>query len=389
MNKIELRFILDEYGKGNKIEDSKYKIEFKNDEYIVTESENEILRFSLFESLNINDVDKSMLKSDFKEKYSLARLLKNFFSLDFSDPKLIVCYLNGKVHFVIEDDNKIFDYCLNIIINKNIYYNVFDIQEKNRISKFDLYNLINIVDSLQLNKNIVEILGNSDYFLNSLKNSKEFSYLNEKYDSYGRNKKNMVLYGDNIDCMMFKADDFFSDKRVIQDKIDEFTLSKKDLSNSIEYDSKSKSYIVKGEPDYRFYILSDFVKERKIRKILLSDERYFGCHENSFILSYFVKKHGYENVYIVSGKRKANDTDYLLHSWVEVDEYVLDFNGNMVMKQDEYYELFDAVIINRTLFDDMNEYIDIIESKMGLSFPPIMYNYFGNLMADELKKKMF
>lgn len=389
MNKIELRFILNEFGKGNKIEDSKYKIEFKNDEYIVTESENEILRFSLFESLNINDVDKSMLKSDFREKYSLARLLKNFFSLDFSDPKLIVCYLNGKVHFVIEDSNKIFDYSLNIIMDKNVYYNLFDIQEKNRISKFDLYNLINIVDSLQLNKNIVEILGNSDYFLNSLKNSKEFSYLNEKYDSYGRNKKNMVLYGDNIDCMMFKADDFFSDKRVIQDKIDEFTLSKKDFSNSIEYDSKSKSYIVKGEQDYRFYILSDFVRERKIRKILLSDERYFGCHENSFILSYFVKKHGYENVYIVSGKRKANDTDYLLHSWVEVDGYVIDFNGNMVMKQEEYYELFDAVIINRTLFDDMNEYIDIIESKMGLSFPPIMYNYFGNLMADELKKKMF
>lgn len=385
----ELRFILNEFGKGNRIENPNYKIEFKNNEYRIMESEKELLRFTLFDSLNVNSVDKAILLSDSREKKSFNRILKNFFSLDLSDPIFIICYLDNKIYYVIEDNNTILDYSLNLIMNKESYYKLFNIKEINRINKFDLYNLINIIDSLNLNHRFIEILSNSTKFLDSLKSKEEFSFLNGKYDSYGRNKKNMLLYGDEIDCMMFQADDFFSENRVIQDKIDEFTLSKKDFSNSIEYDSKSKSYIVKGEQDYRFYILSDFVRERKIRKILLSDERYFGCHENSFVLSYFVKKHGYENVYIVSGKRKANDTDYLLHSWVEVDGYVLDFNSNMVMKQDEYYELFDAVIINRTLFDDMNENIDIIESKMGLSFPPIMYNYFGNLMADELKKKMF
>lgn len=135
-------------------------------------------------------------------------------------------------------------------------------------------------------------------------------------------------------------------------------------------------------------MLSDKISDSKLKKQLLSESRYHNCHENTPKVAASLDEETRKKAYIVGGKIKCNDIDYLYHSWVEIDDLsaVIDFNNNIIMKKEDYYKLFGAISINKTNILDMMQIIEMVCLKAKLRFHQANLNYFGNEIMNDLKK---
>ena len=358
-----------------------FKVCVENGTYLLKKGEVPVFNFRTFDSLNITDFDRDTLKTNKRKEFSFTRTIKNLFSLDIANSVLIICWSKERSYYaVIESRNEIYDYGLNLIMDEEIYFKVFDVKKVSKTSKSDVYFIIRMLNKLDQNDYLLNALICSDLFIKELKSK---TGINTLYTSYVLNLNNFAIIGDELDCMFFQAIDFYNSKRKLYDTIDNFTLNGKELNDGITYDFDNKAYRLE---EYSFNLLSDYIKERKLKRILLSDKRYFGCQENSIKLAFLLKYHNIDDVFVVGGKRKANDVDYLFHSWVEVDNYVLDFNSNLVMEKSQYYELYNAIDINRERIENIDECIELAETFYGLQLHPILYNYFSSFLQTDLKK---
>ena len=130
------------------------------------------------------------------------------------------------------------------------------------------------------------------------------------------------------------------------------------------------------------------VIDNKIKEKLLSNARYNECHQNSTIIACILNEEDKKTAYVVGGKIKENEIDYLNHSWVEIDNknIVIDFNHNIIMNRDKYYKLFEAYPISKTLISEMEDIIKFVYGSACLNVHPMDINYFGKELMNDLKR---
>lgn len=297
--------------------------------------------------------------------------------MNLNNSRLVLCNSNNFLFSIIiysnKDEEMVIDYKNNLVMKKDDYFEIFNIKVLNEVDKLDLYKLFQLIDYVD---NIYCYLLFSKEICKDL--SRNFKFINETYDENGINKSIYMLFDD---CIFFQEIDYINEKMDIINKIDEFTLGNE--VEDIKYNGVS--YEISG---YSFYILSDYIVNEKMCNILKSKDRYGECHTNSIKLSFLLKYLGENDIYIVGGKIKVNEIDYIYHSWIEIPSknVVIDFNRNMIMKIEDYYNLFSSISINKTHVDEMSDILDLLND---FDFYPSIINYFGdNIIKDIIKSKV-
>lgn len=352
--------------------------------------------FAVFSDWDLQEFDKRILESGEGDKWALIRSLKLACSMDLVNPKIVVGSSLSETYSLLillseNGDEKVIDYSKNIIMNKKDYYEVFSYQEFNIIDKSDLYNIYFILDLLQDSSHIYEYLLFTKQIFSELAKMDCFSFLMEKYDRDGLNNHNNVLLGNASDCLFFINDDFgkmqYSD---LQYELDEFTKRPVGDTEHISYNCDLGVYELREKSFgfFTFKLLSDIVCDQGLRDELLSDSRYHKCHSNAVLVARFLSSEDKSSAYVVGGKFRENECDYLYHSWVEVDSknIVIDFNHNVIMNRDKYYKLFEAKPISKTLIDEIDDSIKFVESTQLFDFHIFMVNYFGKEIVSDLKR---
>ena len=345
-------------------------------------------KFTLLSDEHIQKVDKQRLHKHSKRyKESILRTLKIFGSQNSKYNKLIVAKTNvDNFLCIIEHNNKIIDYSKNIIMDKDDYYELFDVTELNILDRFDVYLIYNIMDDLGIYNALDKLLLCNKEIIEDI--SKNYDY-KIKYDSLGINSKNYYLFANDCDALFISSDDSGTWKYdYVRNILANFALNPKEKSKYI-INLKNKKYkCILPFMTFNFKLLSDLIQDEKVKENLLSENRYGKCHQNSI----YVAK-GFDNtndesltVYIVGGMQKANELDSAYHSWVELiypdREYVVDYNANLIINKKDYYKIFGATVIERTEINEYKEIEDNFIDKLDLD----MYNMFMNMMGKEFNK---
>ncbi len=353
--------------------------------------------FELLSERNLQPYDKEILQTDKKNTYYLARVLKLFYSLPWQNPSLIIGTSNNEINVVVSFNEegflKIADYKNNLIMAKNEYYELFNFQELNTLNKFEIYTIANFLKDTNTDNLIFKYLIFSKELLQDLKKKNIYPYLSQTYDENGFNYHNYTWIGNDCDNVFFcRVDCYHKKYEKIVDEISAFTQNPQNEREHIKILIKDALYSY-SEPDFgnfSFSLISDIFLEPKIKEELLSIKRYHNCHNNANIFARIYQSENKSNVFIVGGKIKENENDYLYHSWIEVEEenkwLVIDWNENLIIAKDTYYKLFEAYPIAKTSAQEMDEIIKIT-TKAGLSFPLMDLNYFGKEIKNDLLKR--
>lgn len=130
---------------------------------------------------------------------------------------------------------------------------------------------------------------------------------------------------------------------------------------------------------YNFILLDYFLKDEKEK--LRSEERLGKCIYNSICLA-----RNYDGKCKVIIGYLENNTDRILHSIFMNCEmknnFILDYTMNIVMKEEDYMELFDFKIINEISGEDIKKDINFIPKVISSKF----YLCFRNEIIKDLKK---
>lgn len=377
------------------LKNSQIKLSNKG-EYIFTYKEKEYF-FSLLEDKKIQQVDKEILKNKkIRLQEHLKRSLKLACSMDLINPKIVIGkskmdVLNIIIIYQEKGIEKIIDYKLNLIMNKDDYYELFNFKDINVVTKYDLYNIYHILKIRKDYQYLIEYLIFTKEIFNELSKKEEYSFLNQKYDKNGINRKNTFLIGDNSDNTFFTNKDNYNRKyEEILKEIDSFTKNPAPRKKHIKHDENATRYIFteKSFGFFKFSLLSDGIDSEEEKQKLLSDKRYHHCHSNSIILAASLSEEDKEQAYVVSGKIRCNDIDYYYHSWIEIDNknVVIDYNRNIIMNRDKYYKLYGAISINKTLIKELQENLEIISQIQDDSLNLLLTNYFNKEIAHDIKK---
>lgn len=353
--------------------------------------------FSVFSDYNLQKFDKKILKSSKRYKLSVFRSLKLACSMDLVNPRIAIGNsLVGTDVLIIFQENgidKVIDYESNLMMKKEDYYELFHYSELNVLDKSDLYNIYYVIQRMGEDEHInpLEFFTSTKEVFNELSKQEDFHFLDEKYDSKGENEHNHFLLGTDSDCLFFQKEDSNKKYAKLISELDKFTENPTIKPKHITYDKKKNQYRLK-ERNFEFFtfdILSDMIDDQTIKEKLLSNSRYGSCHKNAVIIARALKEEDKKTAYVVAGKIKINEIDYFRHSWVEIDEknIVIDFNHNIVMNREEYYKLFEAEKISRTLISEMEDMIQTIvfDAKFD-TMQQIYVNYFGEEVMRDLKK---
>lgn len=351
--------------------------------------------FSVFSDYKLQKIDKKVLESSKRIEEQLFRSLKLACSMDLVNPRIAIGNsLIGPFHILIIFQDKgidrVIDYTTNLVMNKNDYYELFNYCELNTVDKFDLYNIYCMIDEFNDYEHIYEYLIFTKEIFNELSKKEPFEFLTKKYDINGFNNHNNILLGDNGDSLFFRDEDVYNMKydKIIWE-LDSFTENPTEKSKYILYDNKKEKYKIKRKFGFfTFDLLSNMICDKEVKEQLLSKDRYNKCHQNAIMIARLLSEEDKKTTYIVGGKFKVNEIDYLLHSWIEIDEknVVIDFNHNIVMNRDEYYKLYKVQPISKTIISEMEDIIETVIYDAKLYVHPIVLNYFGRELMSDLKK---
>lgn len=368
-------------------DDNKYIFSFNDNEY----------EFQLFSSLNLQKCDIKILKSHKKtEKYFFYRTLKLACSMDLTNPRVVIGkVIDSYVDLIIlckeKGEEKVLDYRRNLIMTKDDYYKIFNFREFNIVTKPELLNIYNIINATTKNySNIFKYLLFTKKVFKELSKDDKFKLLTEKYDENGINRNNCILFGDNSDNIFFSPFDFKGSRYdKLTSEIEDFTENPNKKKRHIK---KRKGYYLlikrKFKP-IKFDLLSNVLKsdnkeiEDKDKEKLLAEKRYGFCHDISFELAFSLESNS--EIYLVAGKVKINENDYLFHSWIEIDGDVIDFTKNLMMKKKDYYKLYEVKILEKNKREKLPELCDLI-AIFSENFYPMDINYFGKELYNDLKK---
>lgn len=261
-------------------------------------------------------------------------------------------------------------------------------KEINVISKYELYQLYILFG--KLDKPLVELLFFSKEMLKDI--SKNIHQFEDKYNEIGINNAIFSICGAKSDSIFYSSLDLENCKYdSIRREIDNFTMNPNKKTKHIKKVlDKDNHYIFKSYefPKFEFGLISALlVDSSDMAKELTSKERYGQCHLNVISIVRALNKKQYDSSFIVSGKIRRNDKDYILHSWVEIEIeddkiVVFDYNHNLIINKDKYYKLYGAVEISKTKSSD---YIDIVYNmnENQMYFNGISINYFGKELCND------
>ena len=348
--------------------------------------------FSVFSDYELQDYDKKKLKSNKRMNESLARTLKLACSLDFVTPKVVigsssVDTFSLLILFSDHGTNKVIDYSKNLVMNQDDYYNLFQFCELNVMDKFDLYQIYYLINSLHDEKHIYEYLIFSKELFREFAKCQFLSPLFRQYDINGFHSHNYLLFGSDSEALFFQKEDVGQLKyeKLVQE-LNAFTENPTLCSKHISYDKKNSCYKLKDRKfgSFSFKLLSDYVLDSDIKKELLSKNRYHECHQNSIMIACSLDEN---DAYVVGGKFLENEKDYFYHSWVEIEDNntVIDYNHNIIMNRDKYYDFFGVEVINRISAMDVKSVIQT-SLDFGFSFHPMYINYFGQEFMSSFQK---
>lgn len=379
--------------KRNKLITKNGNIRRNNDNYSFIYNDKEYDFFMLSDK-NIQKYDKNILLSRGRYTEYLDRTLKLSCSLDIDNSKVSVGNSSIGIFrpiILFEKNNKewVIDYCSNIIMEKEKYYELFKYSEINNVSKSDLYKINRFIKKSNASRFIYELLFFNDEIKSDLSKSNipDLSIYKSEYDKNGINTENYCLIGDNSDFMFFSNVDT-KNRRYSNsiDKLVEFTLSKNCTKNIEQLNEHQYKLKVTDSKSIIFSLLSDIVEDESLKELLLTEERYGYCHEFARVMTKMHYELFKDKVKLVSGKIKTNDIDSFYHSWVEIDEVdkVIDFNNNIVIGKDDFYDLFGAEKISETKASKVEEMYNILYEELNLH--PMEINFFGNEIMNNLKK---
>lgn len=350
----------------------------------------------LSEQNYIQKVDKEILLDvEKREYYGVIRTLKLAGSMDLVDPKVIIgshktFVISSIISYIENGKEMIIDYGNNLIMEKLDYYNLFDMNEINTISKYELYLLYWYRLNLN-NKNIIEGLFFIKEIIKDL--SKNFPLLGNKYNHIGINKSNISIWGDKSDRIFHDSIDNknrpYSD---ILEKLDSFTINPTKFPPYIKkLDEVNHYQFLSNEfSDFSFGLISNLTNQDRLIQELLSEKRYGKCHKNIQKIMAILDALGYEDHFVTSGLIAKNDQDSYFHSWIELQlenkrTLVLDYNHNLIMDKDKYYQLYKVKMINKI---ESKKLMDIIHYCIDISivFSDRTINYLGEEINHDFKK---
>lgn len=348
--------------------------------------------YSLVSDLKVSTFDTNNLTSINRKSYILARTFKLLFSpniasievqcvsTSFSQLHLVLNYIdNGKV--------KTLDYGANLIMDKDDYYSLFQVKILNTFTKSDAYKLNQLLksDNFKLNNFLFLTPEEIDEYI---RKEQSLKHLESKYDSNGINTNSCFLFEDSLFAL---KQDIDISKAEVLIEIEAFTSNNRGACKHIyALDDHGKYVYINGNMRYIFSLISDQIPQESLRKILLSyDDRYGLCHNNSILLASTLTSLGISQIFVVAGKRKINNVDYLYHSWLEIGDLVYDFNDNLIMKTDDYYEIYQAKVLAKTAFEKIMETKLMCDELNIFKNTPSFVNFFCDEFSRDLKKNKF
>lgn len=280
------------------------------------------------------------IKIALSKKLSSARLIT---TLEISEK---TSYLNLLVEYEKEKKKYIIDYSRNLVMEKKDYNELYLPKELQILTQGDLYLLMNKIENLgrSMDSSFLFLFGNE------LLNDPRFGV--GKYDKNGVHRGNYFVLDDEKNYSSFDCELSPMDL-----EIQEFTENPQKFGKNITYSKDRGCYFYKKTP---FQLLSDMVGE-KTKEVLLSKNRYKHCHQNSLSLVYTLKGRGI-SAQLVSGMEKMNDFEKLDHTIVETEDEVMDFNRNLVMKKEDYYQMTGFVVINRSDQELLSKNMELLDS---------------------------
>ena len=128
-----------------------------------------------------------------------------------------------------------------------------------------------------------------------------------------------------------------------------------------------------------------------IAEELTSEDRYGKCHFNSLVVFLNLDITDYDEAYVVSGKIAVNKYQYFYHSWVEFTKdnktMVIDFNRNLVMRKEDYYNMKKAVVINKSDLETIDKLFSY-EELFKLYLPSQLEVYFAQEFIKDFEKNI-
>lgn len=208
-----------------------------------------------------------------------------------------------------------------------------------------------------------------------------------KYNKYGINKNTDDLFNEisqkNIDSKLnfnmintkLNYYTLYRDKKIIPPNI-------KTLISNIVY-KDGINYYLSDDICFGFLLLSDYVQNKKEKKILTSQKRYHKCHEESYRLTLGAP---YKQSYILTGYINVDGND-ILHSVAQVqddkEEKIIDFTLNIVMSKEDYITITNFREFSKISRDKLRQDEEKIKNfSMGIQY----YLFFHNELMKDLEK---
>ncbi len=333
--------------------------------------------------------DKKNLQ-DKKEriKKCLSRSLRIATTNDLLDQKfLIISSLLG-INFIVEyqkdGEERIIDYSTNLIMEKSAFFNLFQAKTINVLDKETLYRYHEDMEYLDDINLIYILLAGKEIMTNVNNKIKAF----EDISNFCPNPLNDKVIGKDCDGIFLDSEDIKTN--FLDEEIDNFTFNTTNLTSHIKKDSNYFYYQkLPFSKKIPFNTLDTYVADKETRTILQSENRYGHCHYNSIKLLQALTTSSYDQAYIISGKIKLTEYDYVYHSWVELTKdnkiMVIDFNRNVIMKKEDYYNMKKPIIINKTSLETINKLLEY-EDAFNLYLPTNLEVYFNEEFIKDFEK---
>lgn len=353
--------------------------------------------FSVFSDYSLQEFDRKLLESDERQSVALFRTLKLACSMDLLCPRVaignsLLGIFAPLILFKKNGTDKVIDYARGLVMNKKDYYDIFRYNEINVVDKMDLYCIYSIMTVFDTYAYLFEYLIFTKEIFSELAQQKIFNFLFSKYDKRGINRCNSLLFGNLCDHLFFQEEDCYKRKYdAFIREVDKFTFNSSVFSEHISYCEEKKQYLFEDDEFgyFTFGLLSDMIDATSsLKKKLLSDLRYHGCHSNVHVVAEMLPEADRSTSFIVGGRFKENESDYFLHSWLEIEgkNVVIDFNHNIIMNRDKYYKLFDVEVMSKTSVVEMDDIIQTVCVDAQLDVSTVIINYFGKEIMRDLKK---
>ena len=291
-------------------------------------------------------------------------------------------HLNYLVMYQKEGQTKILSYTNNLIMEKDSYFSLFDVHLLGKIPQLMLYQIHEKSSPEDFMTQVLFSILFSEEIQNDF--GKKNPNFVQKYDEAGIHFSFSELYYQHLGVDEKK--DYTTHGTLEFNDIHSFTLQPSSLPRSIQVVG-DHTYCYKGK--YHFTLLSDSLPEeaKEFREVLLSERRLHFCHLNSANMAFVFEQ---EHPYIVFGMIPMNEAESFHHSWVEKEDEVIDFNLNIIMKKEDYYQMYQPIVLQKTSIEEYCENCFLLIHTLQLPLEPFLVNSVGpELKKDFMKRNAF